>query len=199
VPGSFTSANAPSIPKLLLPKANTLFTGYSPMLDWSDSIPALGFSVSKYEVQLSSDPTFATVNITDKQAPSTDQPSLSPNIKYYWRVRAYGSNDDYSGWSSVSYFRSAMLAASLSAPINGVSVTTLPSFTWDAVDGASSYTIQVSTSSTFASTTLKKTVTGPTYTAVTALPAHTTLYWHVQAIGANGPSLWSDPGSFVTP
>jgi hypothetical protein len=126
-------------------------------------------------------------------------PSLLPNTKYYWRVRAYGDNGAYSGWSSVSYFRSAMLAPSLTAMAGDPVSSLRPEFDWGAVDGASNYSLQVSTSSTFSSLSLSKTVTPATYLPTSNLPSGRMLYWRVRANGSNGPSLWSDPGSFHTP
>jgi hypothetical protein len=171
-------------------------------LDWSDSTLPAGVTLSHYQVQVALDSAFTSV-VLDKSTSQSSYPvssPLTPNTKYFWRVQAFGSNEHYSNWSKVAYFRAAILPASLSSPASGASVTTrLPSFDWSDVSGASSYTIQVSTSSTFATSTLKKTATSSAYTPTTALPAHSTLYWRVQANGTNGPSLWSQKFSFNTP
>jgi hypothetical protein len=125
--------------------------------------------------------------------------SLTANTKYYWRVRAYGNNGHFSDWSGASYFRSAMPPPSMTTMANGDPVSSLrPTFSWGAVDDATNYTFQVSTSSTFSSTILNKTVTPATYTPTSNLPSGRLLYWRVRANGSNGPSLWSG-GSFKTP
>jgi hypothetical protein len=201
---TFTSANPPSTPVLSFPVSNGLVTSYTPTFIWKASTLPVGVTLSFYQIQVSTDASFATTSFIDQKVtqPSypVSSPSLAPNTKYYWRVQAVGSNSHSSNWSGVAYFRSAIVPASLLSPANGASVTTtLPSFDWSDVTGVSSYTIQVSTSSTFATSTLKKAVTSSAYTATTALPAHSTLYWRVQAAGTNGPSLWSQTFSLKTP
>jgi hypothetical protein len=96
--------------------------------------------------------------------------------------------------------RTAIAPPELNSPISGTVVGTLkPVFDWEDADGATSYTIQVSKVATFSSRVLSKTAAGSTYTPTTNLPAGQTLYWRVQAKGANGPSTWSAVESFVTP
>jgi hypothetical protein len=58
------------------------------------------------------------------------------------------------------------------------------------VAGASSYTIQVSTNSSFTPLTVNATVVPSTYTPTISLPVGT-FYWRVKANGVNGPGLWS--------
>jgi hypothetical protein len=61
----------------------------------------------------------------------TPTSDLSPNTRYYWRVRAFNSLDQYSSWSTVSYFREAMLAPELSSPANAAALDNLhPAFDW---------------------------------------------------------------------
>jgi hypothetical protein len=201
---SFTSANPPSTPVLSSPASNGLVTGYTPNFTWKASTLPVGVTLSYYQIQVTTDSSFTATSLIDQKVtlPSypVSSPSLSPNKKYYWRVQAVGSNGHSSNWSKVVYFRAAIVPATLTLPANGASLTTtLPSFDWSDVNGASSYTLQVSTSSTFATSTLKKSVTSSAYTATAALPAHSTLYWRVQAAGTNGPSLWSQTASFKTP
>ena len=205
-PHSFTSANAPSTPKLSSPSANALLTTYTPTFYWTASTLPAGVTSVYYQLQISADSTFATTWIDDlnEQRSQTNylisSPSLLPNTKYYWRVRAYGSNDAYSGWSNVSYFRSAMLSPVMPSQGTDDPVPSLrPLFDWGDVDGASNYSIQVSTSSAFSSLSLNKTATSSNYTPTSNLPAGHLLYWRVKANGINGPSLWSLPGSFYTP
>jgi hypothetical protein len=129
-------------------------------------------------------------------------PGFTPNTKYYWRVQAFGSNGNTSNWASPGYFRAAMLPTSLISPDNSTSpaLTTLrPTFNWNVVTGASSYTIQISTSSSFRSTVVNTTASGTSYVTTKDLPASKVLYWRVRAEGDNGPSLWSQTYSFKTP
>src|SRR5271157_87491 len=198
---SFTSANPPSTPKLSSPSSNALVTSNKLVLDWGDSSLPSGVTLSNYQIQVSAaDASFANplLNTTTTQS-NFQMSSLTANTKYYWRVRAYGNNGHFSDWSGASYFRSAMLPPSMTTMANGDPVSSLrPTFSWGAVDDATNYTFQVSTSSTFSSTILNKTVTPATYTPTSNLPSGRLLYWRVRANGSNGPSLWSG-GSFKTP
>ena len=201
---TFTSANPPSTPKISSPAANTLLTSYTPLLDWSDSTLPTGVTLANYQIQVSTDVTFAAASLIDTTSSQSNfqvsSPSLAPNTKYYWRMRAYGSNQHYSNWSGVSYFRAAIQQPVLSLPADGATAaTTRPPFQWGPVSGASSYNLKASITSNFSITTVKVTVINPIYTPTTALPAHSALYWRVQANGTNGPSLWSPVISFNTP
>jgi hypothetical protein len=132
-----------------------------------------------------------TDRLVHEYTPGTD---LNANTKYYWRVRAYNTDGEYSAWSLVRTFRTALSAPVLSTPSNGEPTTLLrPPFDWQDVPGATSYTIQVSKNNTFTSLVVTKTVVLSTYTPTINLPANILLYWRVKANGLNGPSLWSSP------
>ncbi|MDR3574285.1 MAG: CHAP domain-containing protein [Anaerolineaceae bacterium] len=201
---TFTSANPPSTPKLSSPVANATVTSYTPLLDWSDSTLPAGVTLANYQLQVSTDATFTATSLIDTTTSQSNyqvsSPALASNTKYYWRVRAYGSNQHYSNWSAVSYFNVTFETPVLLLPTSGsIVTTTTPTFQWSSVNGAISYNLKVSSTSNFTVTTLKITVTSPNYTPTTALPAHTKLYWRVQANNANGSSAWTTVISFTTP
>jgi hypothetical protein len=131
--------------------------------------------------------------LTDINAHETTPPiDLAPNTTYYWRVRAYNSIDEYSGWSLVRSFRTAILPPTLTLPLDGNDLlNNRPTFDWDDMPGATSYTLQISRNNTFTFLVGTFLVTPSTYTPTVALPANLTLYWRVQSRGANGPSAWS--------
>lgn len=90
-------------------------------------------------------------------------------------------------------------APSLTAPANGATgVSTLPTFTWSAVAGAASYTIEASTANDFASTIFSQTVTGTSFTPASALPANTEIFWRVRANNVCGSGSFSAVRSFTT-
>ena len=81
-----------------------------------------------------------------------------------------------------------------------------PIFDWTDVSGATGYTLQVSTASTFPSSVLYINTTGATastFTPTADLPAGVHLWWRARAnvaAGGNGPSIWSTPVfDFYTP
>ncbi|MEJ5200980.1 MAG: DNRLRE domain-containing protein [Anaerolineales bacterium] len=205
---SFVTGNPPSIPTLLAPANNALVTNYQPTLDWKQSSVPLGTAFDRYQVQVDDNADFSSP-VVDKDVAGLAnhlyalETALSPNTRYYWRVRAWNTNGDYSAWSAVRYFRAAMLPPVLSAPVGGVLVDSRrPTFDWEDVVGANGYTIQISTTTTFFSLLVNANIAGgaaSTYKPAVNLPANKVLYWRVRANGVNGPSAWSTTETFVTP
>lgn len=84
-------------------------------------------------------------------------------------------------------------------PPNGsTGTTTTPTFEWLPVDGATSYTVLVSTVSNFSSTVVNASgQTGTSYTLGSPLSNGTMYYWRVQSVNSYGSSL-SSTRSFTT-
>jgi hypothetical protein len=194
------TANPPGVPVLLLPASNALMTDYTPRLDWGLVTLPFGTTFSHYQVQVADNAAF-TAPVVDESGlvdrlvheytPVTD---LDPNTKYFWRIRSYNTDGEYSAWSLVRYFRAALSAPLLSIPTDGATITLLrPTFDWADVPGVTGYTIQVSRNTAFTSLVVNKTVVPSIYTPAINLPVNITLYWRVRASGANGPGLWSSP------
>ncbi|TML44050.1 MAG: hypothetical protein E6G27_00060 [Actinobacteria bacterium] len=99
---------------------------------------------------------------------------------------------------TVNPFPTAPLPApTLLTPANGarIPVGQLLSFDWGDVAGAASYTIQISTTSTFSSTLVDQVVPASLF-ATSSLPAQS-LFWRVRANAAGGSAgTWSAVGSF---
>jgi Zn-dependent metalloprotease len=199
LPFSFTTVNPPTVPVLVAPLINALTTD-APRLDWNPStIAPLGSStLGNYYVQVDNDADFSSPTVDDALVssdvflPGSYTIPLNPNTKYYWRVRSSNTANDYSAWSAVRYFRTALLAPTLVTPVDNAVLTTLkPAFDWDDVSSATSYTIQISKVASFIPLLNTATVTPSTYTPAVNLTAGD-VYWRVKANGLNGPSLWSD-------
>jgi hypothetical protein len=206
------TAVPPSVPSLLLPASNALTTDYTPRLDWGVVTLPVGTAFGFYRVQVDDDPAFGSPAVdvgsgvlTNKDVHEyTPGSDLNPNTKYYWRVSSYNGAGEYSAWSLVRYFRTAILPPTLQAPADTISVPTVrPAFNWGDVSGASGYNLQVSKNNTFTQIVLNATINGGTnsqYTPLVNLPVNIMLYWRVKANGLNGPSTWSSPvWSFITP
>ena len=199
---SLHTAQPPIAPKLVKPVNKALITDYTPMLDWTDSsVPSGGATFDHYLLQVATDPAFTgatEISVSGlKNSQYTFPSSLDPNTKFYWRVSAYKTNGEFSSWSSVRNFRTAIQPPSLLKPKAGISTNNhMPTFNWSDVKGASIYILQVSKSSTFSSSILKVIVTSASYTPSNTLPVGT-LYWRVQAKGTNGPSLWSETRTLI--
>ena len=196
---SFTTGNPPSIPVPLSPANNSLTTSYNPpIFSWKPSTAPSGTTFDHYQIQIATDSAFSTPTADTTTTPTYPSSlTLNPNITYYWHVRAYNTIGDFSGWSATWSLRAAMLPPTLSAPADAADPLTLrPTFSWDTVPGVSDYSIQVSKNNTFTQIVLSGLTTATNLTPTKDLPAASvapTLYWHVQALGPNGPSLWSSP------
>ena len=204
--GSFSTGNPPSIPALSAPANNALTTNYAPLLDWSNSTVPLGAApFDHYLLQVADNASFSGPLINQSvPAPATNS-SFTPlaplpsNTRYSWRVQACNSNAECSAWSAVRTFRAAILPPSLQAPQSAILLNNKrPAFTWNSVNGASSYTMEVSSTSNFASKVINASTTLTNYFPSNNLAANTIYYWHVKANGTNGPSLYSPMWIFTT-
>jgi M6 family metalloprotease-like protein len=199
---SFITPNPPSVPTPVSPASNTLLYTFTPKLDWSTSTVPSGTLFSHYRLQVATDLAFSSlVQDIDIYGAATNSvytlvTPLAANLKYYWRVSAYDSLGYHSSWSSVWSIRIALPKPVLLSPANNASLAIRrPTFTWTEVTGATSYTIQISTSSTFSSYTVNTTVYGLTYTSATSLTRAKYYYWRVRANGTN-PSAWTSAWKF---
>jgi len=194
----YTCVGVPVVPTLQIPANGALVTDYTPLLNWSDSTPAL----DHYQVQVATDNTFAaplydddTLAVSEFQFPA----DLTPDTQYFWRVRSLNYLNTARGWSKVFSFRAAILPPTLTAPDDAASLTHLrPFFDWDDVVGATGYKIALSANSNMSSPLFNVAAATSEFLPPADLPANTTLYWRVRAIGPNGPSLWSATRSLLT-
>jgi photosystem II stability/assembly factor-like uncharacterized protein len=97
------------------------------------------------------------------------------------------------------YNRFLVSAPQLLAPPNGVTgIDTSVSLSWQDLDGAKTYDLQVSNHPDFSQLVIDETqLTSTTYT-VTGLFTNTLYYWRVRGNNATGSSLWSTVWSFQT-
>ena len=187
---------------------NALVTTNTPLLDWSNSTVPAGTTFMYYQVQIAYESDFAAlfwdanVGAFSVTTSSTNTPAiLNVGRTYFWRVRAFNTANEYSGWSAVRSFRMPYAAPVLTLPLDAATgVSRKPTFTWGTITGATSYNLQVSTSATFTGLlAINRTVSVPTYTHTLNLTANTTYYWRVRANGSYGPGFWQSPVfSFTT-
>jgi hypothetical protein len=197
---SFTTLGlaSPPAPTLSSPSNGSTGVPTSPTLNWNPSTGA-----TSYHLQVSESPSFSTtvVNQSGITGTSYDVTGLSNGTLYYWRVNATntGGTSAYSTRWSFTTIVAAPSAPTLSSPANGAtSVATSPTLNWNASTGATSYQLQVSTDSSFASTIVNESgITGTSY-GVTGLTDGATYYWRVNATNAGGTSSYSAPWNFTT-
>ncbi len=193
---SLSTPRPPSVPGLAAPQNNALLTNRRPSLAWKPStVPAGAANLSGYELQVDDTVDFTSPLVSETGLSHTMYSfatDLADNTQYIWRVRACNTNGDCSSWGAFT-FRTSLLPPVAESPLvdEGLSDPT-PLFNWGDVNGAVSYTLAVSTSSSFSGTLISTTVTTSQYQALRTLPAGKPIYWRVRANGPNGPSLWSD-------
>lgn len=87
----------------------------------------------------------------------------------------------------------------LISPASGsTGVSTSPSLSWNASSGATSYRLQVSTDSTFTTTTYDTSSLSATSKSINGLASQTKYFWRVNATNSAGTSAWSTVWSFTT-
>jgi hypothetical protein len=88
---------------------------------------------------------------------------------------------------------------SLSSPSDGATgQSRTPILSWSASNGATSYRLQVSTSSSFSTLIVDDATITTTSKQIGTLSYSTMYYWRVKAVNSNGSSYWSEIWSFTT-
>jgi len=172
-------------------------------LDWETSAGATSYKWQlNYVASFSSLPTgFEDTT----QASSARLPDLEPATTYYWRVRV--TKPVLSPWSDTWSFSTTLgsedNAPKLTSPEVGArGVSLRPIFQWNAIAGADSYELLVSTDTSFANPVIVK--IGTYALATTAwqwdinLDYNTAYYWKVRATGSESYSAWSAVSAFTT-
>ena len=192
----------PAAPTLVSPADLATGVAIPAALSWNASTGA-----TSYGVQVSTTSAFTTLafsqTVTTTSASAT---GLAASTVYYWRVNATNAGGT-SAYSSVRSFTTAATPPPppippvpvLVSPANGATnVAATATLSWGASTGATSYRVQVSTSSTFATLFLDRPGVTTTSTSVTGLASQTLYYWRVSASNAAGSSAFSAARSFTT-
>ncbi|MEP7166775.1 MAG: hypothetical protein ABI758_02230 [Candidatus Woesebacteria bacterium] len=184
-----------------------------PVFKWSSTKIATTLTPAAYELQIATDSAFSQ-NLLDRELTQTQancvqtgtttltftctytiDTNLNTGSSYFWRVRAEtgtGSSDDSSAWTvnlATAPLKIALInPPNLSSPSNGSTVDlATPTFTWGAVNGALTYTVQLCKVAFTATGTCSSlvvaaaTVTTNSYTPAVALPTTIPIYWNVKA------------------
>jgi hypothetical protein len=200
---SIKTANPPGAPVLVAPASNALVGDSAVLFDWKAPTIPVNTVFDHYQIEIATNSTFTTlVHKLDIPGIANSQDTtavLSPSTKYFWHVRAYNSVGDYSAWSPTRIVKTRFVPPTLQLPGEDVpsiapnTHTRRPTFSWAAVPSATTYTVEVSTSNTFASKAINATAATNLFTPTSDLAANTTYYWRVRANGIFGPSLYSSP------
>jgi hypothetical protein len=160
------------------------------------SVSSTGFTVNwvavsgatSYKLDVSTSSTFATYFTQDLTVSGTSQavPGLSPVTTYYARVRAVNAGGTSSSSSNGTQATTASAPSVPATPTFSSVSSTGFTVNWVAVSGATSYRLDVSTSSTFATYFSQNLTVSGTSQAVPGLSPGTTYYARVRAVNSGG-------------
>lgn len=197
-----TAVGLPGRPQLESPPDGVLFVswGNTNLFNWRDAEFA-----DDYQFLIATEPTFAQP-VVDRVVPISEAPvalgSLTRGQTYYWRVIARNATGTTQSavrsFSLVPFPPSA--APVLVSPSDGqAEVPRQTTFSWQPVEGATTYRLQISNSVTFDPVVYAQSnITATTVTLPTPLAASRLHYWQISATNAGGAGPWSAPWSFVT-
>ena len=189
--------DTPAVPVLSSPAAAAVNLAPSLTVSWGAVTGA-----ASYTLQLSTASDFSTTVVSQSGITTVSHPvsGLASGTTFFWQVNA--ANIGGTGaWSALRNFATIPVPAApaLSAPAAGA-VNLAPSLTmsWETVALASSYALQISTSSAFATTVLGQSGLTTASHPVTGLASGTTFFWQVNATNPGGTGAWSSVWSFST-
>lgn len=177
-------------PSTFVPANNSVGTVKSLTLSWEN------FGANTYyDVKLASDKDLKHLIIDTTLLDTNYLPIQVPdnNSSYFWSVRVR-TGSCLGDWSSVQQFKTIINTPQLISPENAsIEESLYPIFTWNNVEDAINYEIEVSLDSNFA--TLFKYNRDLTINTMTfageAFKEKTTYYWRVRAKNSEGKSQWS--------
>jgi len=215
---SFKTKGSGTAPTLYQPANNSTNQATSVICVWSKAVdqtfgkirrgPSLlnSQTVSNYWFELYTDTTIAPVIRDSSLSPATDTSrsvtGLLNNQNYWWRVK---SKNDV-GWGPFSsYFKFTTIVAAPPIPTllrpanNSVDIPPTTWLVWTTATGATSYRVQCSTDSTFATSVLDSTVNIDSLQVPAGRLAYNTkYYWHVRASNVGGNSNYTPLFNFTT-
>ncbi len=176
------------------PFSNPIVYDDMPPLHWR--MPS--FTTDGYQVQVARDAQFTDI-VESWEAiesgtyslftllPTIFQSKLAyaNNESYYWRVRprheSFGTGFDYGPWSQPMRFKLDSRLAGNPQLSTGVDAFMTPTFTWDRVEGAAGYTIQIDDDSNFSSPLVDQATDATSFIPLdsSSLLPGTQYYWRV--------------------
>lgn len=156
-----------------------------------------------YTIELATSATFGSIAFsatTTANSYSSSNFALADGTTYYWRVKAEksGCNGSVSATASFKTSTPDLSPVTLTSPVSGATTADGFSFTWSSIVGAT-YTLEISSSSDFASTLFSASTTETSYSSSNfALSANTTYYWRVKAAVTGYNSSTSEVRAFTT-
>jgi hypothetical protein len=161
--------------------------------------PYTNYGLSSYEFNLTSSWNMYSVEFTSTGSSS----QVTDGRLMFWLAPYASSGDNY--WfdeivlEKVGDTVEVPAVPTLASPANqDTGVSQNPTLSWTSSTGATSYGLQVSTSSGFGTTIVNQTGIQTTSYGASGLSPSTTYYWRVNATNSAGTSSWSTVRSFTT-
>jgi len=192
--GKFTTLKAP--PVLESPANNVSCASKICIFQWQYILGA------SYTLQISTDNQFSSYLLNQSNISTNTYTYELPayNSIYYWRVNASYSTcvTDYSGANKLTTQISPTSLASPADKANSQSTIGIR-FKWGSIPGASTYTLQIATDSSFTSGSIfYEGIKNTNTDSVINFNASTLYYWRISADKSGCPVPWTAPYSFIT-
>lgn len=188
--GNYTSiAFSTILPTVTLttPANNAKAQALTGTLNWNTVTGA-----AAYDVLLATDNGFTNLILnTNSGTNSNGYAGLANFTNYYWKVRARNGLN-FGEYSSVFTFQTKLAAPVITNPLNSaVGIPVAGNFTWNAVTGATFYSVQLSTDANFTTLLVDQTNVAATTLAYTGLNNFTNYFVRVKAHNADGAGDWT--------
>ncbi len=170
-------------PEGFLPAAGEVVHG-TPTYCWNpieltDEAGRSSFTARQYHVQVSTDPSFSnTYDSTDTANHCWTPARGYTDGTYYWRVAMYDGNGHLGAYSQLATFTKQYPSPPLVSPVDTVLPRT-PTFIWSALDGATSYVLEVSHYPTFYPLYDTQETFNTQYTPISNYAPNRVYYWRV--------------------
>ncbi len=181
-PLTFTKSSLAPTP---LAPINDAVVNQQPTFQWSRVLtptetPIL--AAPRYRLQVSKDPNFSDPEefTTASTAYTLVYRESLADGNWYWRVAVYDTNKQVWAYSPIQQFYKEYLPPTPLQPAQGSRATAIPSFRWQALDGAASYKIEIADNELF-NKAISATTDHTAY-APTGKLGNSEYYWRVQMI-----------------
>ena len=183
------------------PAASATSVSVTPTLSWAAAAGA-----ASYSVVVSTSSSYASPVVNAAGIAGTSYAVITPlatNTGYYWRVTATNAagstiaSNAGIGFTTVPALPGTFTQTSPAASATGISTT--PTLSWGTATGATSYSVVVSTSSSYVSPVVNVSGIATTaYAIASGLPSNTLYYWKVTATNTGGNRVATNAGITFT-
>jgi len=154
----------------------------------------------KYFLQLSMDPSFKNIATSDSTTDTVKTiTDLLDGKRYYWRVQVKNIAGSSGPWSDVWNFTTFIALPTAPQLVSAAPYpnrATYITFTWNKINGADQYLIQLSEEENFASLLMSSTISDTVRTLESFLEGQN-FYWRVQAKNVAGSGPWSNIANYT--